>query len=80
MADILKQEEINELLDLCEDLCEDSVTSLQGIISLLKNKQVSGTYDNIRINLSLRETNDIITKLTLAIQSLESKKYKIKEK
>jgi len=73
MADILQQNEIDKILDLCDELTEDSITSLQNIISLLKNKPVVGTYDDIHITLNQREISNIISKLDLAITSLKNK-------
>jgi len=77
MADILQQDKIDELLDLCDDLgndpIENSIEALQNITTLLKNKPVYGTYDNIHITLNQSETSDIVSKLNSAITSLKSK-------
>jgi len=65
MADILKQEEINILLDVCDNRTD--LEKLQALRNLLGETPVKGTVTSPYIKLSVGLATDIITQLSKII-------------
>ena len=74
MPKILKQEEIEALLSVCEDTPSDtdrSIENLQGMHTLIKNTPVKGTVNNTYIEIQRDAAEMILLHLQDTISLLK---------
>ena len=71
MADILSQEEIEEMLDYQAPLCDDIIEAIQK----LQDSQVQGTFLEQQLIIKLHDVDFIINTLNKCLANDDHKEY-----